>query len=172
MALAHQAAEGRMGAFFAFRDVRQLIRLAGWRYVGLSLLFVVAALPLFVAKAAPVFVEQWSPGFTGRNAAEVEAFGRGYRLWTSCYLLATLVYLRRASARLHARAALASARTNTSPSLLLWIATIARSLLLGIVWFALVAQIFVGQFLNHAWIAWLNHPLIVLPWLPPLGAIL
>jgi hypothetical protein len=170
MALAHQAAEGRMGAFFAFHEVRQLIRLAGWRYVGLSLLFVVAAMPLLVAKGAPVFVEQWSPGFTGRNAAEIEAFGRGYRFWTSCYLLAALLFLRRASARLHARATLASASANASPSLLSWIAATVRSLLLGIVWLALVAQIFVGQFLNHAWIAWLNHPLMALPWLPPLGA--
>jgi hypothetical protein len=81
-----------------------------------------------------------------------------------------LLFLRRASARLHARAALASASAHASPSLLSWIAATVRSLLLGIVWLALVAQIFVGQFLNHAWIAWLNHPLIALPWLPPFGA--
>jgi hypothetical protein len=172
MAVAHQAAEGRMGAFFAFRDVHKLIRLAGWRYVGLSLLFVLAALPLFLAKAAPVFVEQWNPGFTDRNAAEIEAFGRGYRLWATVYVLAALVLLRRASARLHARATLALTGASASASFLSSIGAIARSVLLGIVWFALVAQIFVGQFLNHAWIAWLNPPFIGLPWLPPLGAML
>lgn len=32
-------------------------------------------------------------------------------------------------------------------------------------WFALAAQIFVGQFLNHVWLHWLNHPLVQLPWL-------
>ncbi len=172
MALAHQAAEGRIGAFFAFLEVRKLIRCASWRYVGLSLLFVLAALPLFVAKGAPVFVEQWSPGFTDRNAAEIEAFGRSYRFWATAYLLAALVFLRRASARLHACAALVLADGSASPSLLSSIAAIARSLLLGIVWFAFVAQIFVAQFLNHLWVAWLNHPLVALPWLPPLGATL
>ena len=170
MALAHQAAEGRIAAFFAVRDVRRLIRLAGWRYVGLSLLFVVAALPLFAAKGAPGFVEQWSPGFTDRNAAEIEAFGRSYRFWATAYLLAALVYLRRASARLHARAALVLAAGNASASLLSSVAAMVRSLLLAILWFALVAQIFVGQFLNHQWVAWLNHPLVALPWLPQLGA--
>jgi hypothetical protein len=172
MALAHQAAEGRIGAFFAFREVRGLIRLASWRYVGLSLLFVLAALPLFIAKGAPVFVEQWIPGFTDRNAAEIEAFGRSYHFWATAYLLAGLVFLRRASARLHARSALMLAAGDASPSLLSLIAAIVRSLLLGILWFALVVQIFVGQFLNHQWVAWLNHPLVGLPWLPPLGATL
>jgi hypothetical protein len=172
MALAHQAAEGRIGAFFAFREVRRLIRLASWRYVGLSLVFVLAALPLFVAKGAPVFVEQWNPGFTDRNAAGIEAFGQSYRFWATAYLLAALLFLRRASARLHARAALALAAGNASPSLLASTAAIVRSLLLGILWFAFVVQIFVGQFLNHQWVAWLNHPLVGLPWLPPLGAAL
>ncbi len=31
-------------------------------------------------------------------------------------------------------------------------------------WFGFVAQIFVGQFLNHFWLYWVNHPLIHLPW--------
>lgn len=31
-------------------------------------------------------------------------------------------------------------------------------------WFGFVAQIFLGQFLNHFWLYWLNHPLVQLPW--------
>ena len=172
MALAHQAAEGRMAAFFAFREVRKLIRLASWRYVGLSLLFLLAAFPLFVAKAAPVFVEQWSPGFAGRNAAEIDAFRGSYRLWATAYLLAVLLFLRPASARLHARAALELATGNPSSSLLSRIPAVLRSLLLGAISLAFVMQIFIGQFLNHQWVAWLNPPLVALPWFSPLGATL
>lgn len=32
-------------------------------------------------------------------------------------------------------------------------------------WFAFAALIFVTQFFNHDWLAWINHPLIQLPWL-------
>src|SRR5262249_57801301 len=135
-ALANQAAEGRMASFFAFREVRKLIRLASWRYVGLSLLFLLAAFPLFVAKAAPVFVEQWSPGFAGRNAAEIDAFRGSYRLWATAYLLAVLLFLRRASARLHARAAHALATGDPSPSMLSWVPIVLRGFLLWVIWLA------------------------------------
>ena len=37
-------------------------------------------------------------------------------------------------------------------------------------WFAVAAQLYVAQFLNYAWFAWLNHPLIQLPWLRYLPA--
>ena len=32
------------------------------------------------------------------------------------------------------------------------------------VWFAFVAQLFFAQFLNHDWIAWVNLPLVQVPW--------
>ena len=170
MALAHQAAEGSMAAFFAFREVRKLIRLASWRYVGLCLLFLLAAFPLFVAKGGPVFVEQWSHGFADRNAAEIDAFRGSYRLWATAYLLAALLFLRRASARLHARAAHALATRDPSPSMLSWVPAVVRGCLLCAIWLAFSMQIFIAQFLNHQWLAWLNPPLVALPWLSPLGA--
>lgn len=170
MALAHQAAEGHMGAYFARREVRCLIRSAGWRYIGLSLLFVLAAVPLFAIKGAPVFVEHWSPGFIDRNAAAVEEFAGGYHLWATLYLLMVLVLLRRAAARLHARAALAIERGDKGRA---WsFSSVLQALFLWLIWFALVAQVYVGQFLSHQWLSWLNHPLIALPWIPPLGAAL
>jgi hypothetical protein len=46
----------------------------------------------------------------------------------------------------------------------------ATAVLMAIVWFGVVAQVYAGQFLNHNWIGWLNHPLIQLPWsLSPLN---
>ena len=32
-------------------------------------------------------------------------------------------------------------------------------------WFVFVAEIYIAQFLNHDWLAWVNHPLIQLPWM-------
>ncbi|MEM9026731.1 MAG: hypothetical protein AAGC70_00010 [Pseudomonadota bacterium] len=174
MALAHQAATGRMAAFFAGHDVRHLIRAVGWRYAGLSLLFVVAALPLGILKSAPVFVEFWSPGFLERNAAEVEAFANSYQFWATAYLLLVLIWLRRASARLYARATLVVAKQapQPKPSLLAGLVTMLQSAVHVTIWFGLIAQVFVTQFLHHQWVAWLNPPLVALPWFPPLGAAL
>jgi hypothetical protein len=146
------------------------MRHASWRYVGLCLLFVLAAFPLFVAKGGPVFVEQWSQGFAERNAAEIDAFRGSYRLWATTYLLAVLLFLRRGSARLHARAAHALAHGDPSPSILSWVPTALRGFLLGAIWLVFSMQIFIGQFLNHQWLAWLNPALVALPWLSPLGA--
>lgn len=172
MALAHQAAEARMSAFFAGARVRQLIRLAGWRYVWLTALAVLAALPLFVLKSLPVFVEEWSPGFIERNPDEVETFARRYRFWASVYMLLALVYLRRRFARLEARAALRLEAGETASGPLAFAGWALRSVVLWVLWFGLVAQIYVGQFVNHQWASWLNPPLLGLPWLPPMGVAL
>jgi len=40
----------------------------------------------------------------------------------------------------------------------------ATSLLMFAVWFGFVAEIYIAQFLNHDWQAWVNHPLVQLPW--------
>ena len=169
MALAHQAAEGRLSAFFAWRDVKRLIRGAGWRYVMFSFLFVVAAVPLFVAKSAPVFVEQWSPGFLDRNAAAVQDFAGGYRFVLAVYLLSVLVLLRRAAARLHGGAVLAIEHQDKKRAISFSLGTVLQTLFLWLIWFGLVVQIYVGQFFSHQWLSWLNHPLVELPWILPLG---
>jgi hypothetical protein len=41
--------------------------------------------------------------------------------------------------------------------------TLAGAVLLA-VWFGLVAEVYVSQFLVHDWMHWINHPLIQLPW--------
>jgi len=170
MALAHQAAAGSIKSFFALAEVRQLIRAAGWRYVGLSLLYVLAALTFLVIHVAPVFIEQWRPGFSARSPEEIAAFAEAYRFWATVYVLLVLIFLRRATARLYARAHL---KIESAPELTrsigARIVAVVRALTLWLVWFALAAQIYVGQFFNHVWIGWLTHPLTLLPWLPALG---
>ena len=32
-------------------------------------------------------------------------------------------------------------------------------------WLVFVAQIYVAQFFNHDWLAWMNHPVVQLPWM-------
>lgn len=44
------------------------------------------------------------------------------------------------------------------------LAGIGFSILLAAVWFVFVAELYVSQFLNHDWVAWLNLPLVQLPW--------
>lgn len=167
MALAHQAAEGRMSAFFARRRVAQLIRAAGWRYVALAAVATLAAMPLFALTALPTFVEGWRPGFADRGPEEIEAFVARYRLAATAYLVLALVALRRWAARLHARAAL---RLEAGP-IGLGAGWLLRTALLWALAFGLVAQVYVGQFANHQWVAWLLPPLQVLPFFPALTPI-
>ena len=165
MALAHQATQGSIRAYFDYATVLGLIRSVMWRYLGLSILIVAAALAVLVAKAAPVFIEHWRPGFMDRDSSAVQAFANSYRFWVSAVVLTLVIFLRRASARLHARATYNLARQ--SPSLT-WIGAcvgVVQVVFLMAIWFALVAQIYVGQFFNHHWFGWINVPILGLPWL-------
>lgn len=168
MALAHHAVQGRLGAAWD-AEIGPLIRAAGWRYVLLSAGFALAALPLFAAQALPVFVEAWSPGFAERNAERVQEFRGLYRLVVAAYLLFAAITLRRWLGRLYAQAARRRATEPPARGPAALLGRLLRGLALGVVWFALVAQIFVAQFLNHGWTQWLNHPLLGLPLATPLG---
>lgn len=168
MALAHQAAEGRMSAFFARHPVARLIRAAGWRYAVLAVLSALAALPLFALQGMPVFVEDWSPGFVDRDPEDVQTFIAGYRLVATAYLVLVLIALRRMAARLHARASLiveaGGPARGTARRLGAW----ACVAVCWAAWFAVVAQVFVAQFLNHQWVVWFIPPLSGLPFFAPL----
>ncbi|MEL6574704.1 MAG: hypothetical protein AAFQ81_02345 [Pseudomonadota bacterium] len=168
MALAYQAVEGRMSAFFARRHVASLIEAAGWRYVGLTLLSAIAALPLFAMQALPTFVEGWSPGFAERSAEEIETFITRYRLLATAYLILALVALRRMAARLHVRASLALEANWSSRSMSSRLGAWMRQILIWACWFTVVAQVFVAQFVNHQWVVWLLPPFSMLPWFAPL----
>ncbi|MEM8596797.1 MAG: hypothetical protein AAGF76_10050 [Pseudomonadota bacterium] len=174
MALAHQAVKGRLSAFFARRPVGELIEAAGWRYVWLALLSAIAALPLFVFQALPTFVEEWRPGLADSSPEEIKTFIARYRLLATTYLVLVLIALRRMAARLHARASLAleaqglSAGPRRGPIRLgVWV----RRLLTWACWFAVIAQVFVAQFVNHQWVVWLLPPLSALPWFAPLAPV-
>ncbi len=168
MALARQAAEGRMSAFFAIGHVRRLIRQVGWRYGWLCFLTALASFPLFVFKGAALFVENWSPGFLTRNAEELQTFAQVYRFWATVYLVIAVVVLRGLAARIYARAA---HRLETVPNPGSALGVALRTAMVWCIWMGLVVQVYVGQFLNHQWIAWLNQPAVALPWLPLPGAL-
>jgi hypothetical protein len=42
---------------------------------------------------------------------------------------------------------------------------IATTAATAALWFALVSQLYVAQFLNHHWLAWVNLPMIQVPWM-------
>jgi hypothetical protein len=184
MALAHQAVEGRPFALFEIRRVRRLVAAAGWRYVFLAGLIVFAGLPLFAARGLPAFVEGIIPGFSELPAEQIQSFAGLIALVKAGYIFVSLVILRGWTAGLYAHAA-ERIRLGGEPGL--WSGSFiersakgpwpnepvkrswflfrfVRFVLLLAIWFGLVAQIYLGQFLNQNWWYWVNHPYLVLPW--------
>lgn len=184
MALAHFAAERRILAMFEFATIRALIRQQRWRCLWLAILAVIAALPIAAAQVLPVFIENWWPGFADMPPQVIEETARRWHFVPTVYLILALIFLRRAQARCYARGALTlplerapfchsiARQIGTGGDRALkaqakrgWIGAIIPILLLIVVWFAFIAQIYVAQFANHAWWNWINHPLIGLPWI-------
>jgi hypothetical protein len=180
MATAHLAAERRVSALFDLPTGRALIRAQRWRNLWLAALTVIAALPVAGAQILPTFIEIWQPGFADMPPEAIGAVAARWHVVPTVYLVLALLVLRRAQARCYARAALrlGSPRasfvqhiagefgpggvTQAAPGSGRFGGFIA-GLLLTAVWAALIAQLYVAQFANHAWWNWLNHPLIGLP---------
>ncbi len=191
MATAHQAVESTWRSVFDFKRIRGLLRTSGWSYVGVTALYALAALPLFAAKGAPVFMEQIYPPIVGFDPEQLRAFADAYHFWMTAYLFVAVLLVRSCAARVYARAAFAAVHANPQ----LWagsavaelvptrrpddavrrekrfgrLGRMIRGLFLIVIWLFFVAQIFVGQFLNHSWSSWVNQPLILLPWLAQSG---
>lgn len=176
-AMAHVAVTRQVSAAFDVARGYALMRAAGWRYVLLSAGWVAAATPLFGLKALPVFVEHIVPGFADRSAEEVRAFAEAWRFWTAVYTVIVMGALAHWTGRLYAfSAARVALQTPAKDAPRDWAAclsqgaeALARGAALAAIWLTLVAQIYVGQFLNHSWAAWMNPPLIGSPWTPVLG---
>ncbi len=178
MALAHFAAEGRIGAIWEITHIRRLIARTRWRYLFLSLFTVSLSAPLYIGQIMPTFIEGVFPHLAAASPEQLKAFAFRWHAGFTIYLVLVLLVLRRWAARLYARAAVADGSSRV-------IAMLARdmnvkvpeparrpgrvagtlsTLVTAAAWFAFVAALYVTQFANHAWWNWLNHPIIGLPW--------
>lgn len=161
MAVAHMASERRWSALFEISRIRRLVGLASWHYVILSLLLVLGAVPVFAFRLFPVFVEHIIPGFTDLSADAVSDIAGMLAVLKGLYVFVAMVLLRGWSARVYSAAVLQAGAGRRAGKL----GRFSRMVLLPVIWFGLVAQIYVGQFLNHNWVFWTNHPFLLLPWL-------
>ena len=75
MAIAHHAAEGRVGAIWQFALIHRLIRRVRWRYLVLSLATLGLAVPLFLSRLLPTFVESIRPDIAAQGADAIAALG-------------------------------------------------------------------------------------------------
>lgn len=181
MMLAHFAAERRIGAIAELGVMRRLIGRVRWRYLGLSVASVLAAVPVFLAQILPTFIEKVHPSLISADPAQIASFAGRWHLVVTIYLVLTLMILRRQAARLYARAVMLEqpatahfardiAKTTNVPSQGLATRRVRRisaavaGLLTAGAWLAFVAALYIAQFANHAWWNWVNHPLIGLPW--------
>jgi hypothetical protein len=151
-ALAHAAREGRLGAFAAWRTIRQMRAAAGWRGPWLALVSITLSLPFLGAQALPVFIEEIVPGFAAMAPEDQQSIAGTVHVLTALYSFASLYALRSMAARIAIRP---PARAWLSP---LWL------ILACVLWFGLVAQIVIAQFMNYDPWKWLIHPLYLLPW--------
>lgn len=184
MALAHQAATGRLSAVFEWRTIRNLTRSSGWRTIWLALLMALASLVVLGVRVLPLGMEAIVPGFAELDAAGVEGIAVLLGLGAAMAALFATYAVRVAAARHYARAVhrlsasgaiafewgeaiLATDRHDTSaaklpPRMSLFL----TSLVAYALGFVAVASVFVAQFFNHSWVFWLTHPVSGLPWLP------
>ncbi|NNF79596.1 MAG: hypothetical protein HKN05_16355 [Rhizobiales bacterium] len=181
MAMAHHAAERRIGALLELRTVRQLIWRVPWRYMVFTLCVVAASAPVYLSQIVPTFIEGVFPELATAGPEEVRAFALRWHVGFSVYLIVVLLFLRRWNARLYARAVLANGGGGGEfTSLVLQSMELPRreenkpvgrltrlvtSLITAAAWFGFIAALYVAQFANHAWWNWLNHPILGLPWI-------
>lgn len=176
LGLAHQGVEGRALSLFELRRVRAVYRETGWGHVLLAAATVLLALPVFAGRGLVTFADGLVPGLDEMSPEDLSELAGRILLIKAAYLAVALMVLRGWSARIYAAAARRAAGRDPE----LWQGTAMgalaldapprarvgrwfRSALLMVVWFGLAAQIFVAQFLNHSWWAWLTHPFLLLP---------
>ncbi len=161
MAIVHQAVTGRISGIFEFRQVASLVRAAGWRYMGLSLLIAIGQIGVFGVRALPVFAEHMSPAIAGGAPAAAAEFAQQFKFGMTVLLILGLLVVRRAMASVYAHAL--KRRSHGQPgdrfNFVLVLALVSA------LWLGAVFLIFAGQFLNYSWFAWINQPVLMLPWL-------
>jgi hypothetical protein len=190
LAEARHAVSRSWRAFFDVRFLRRAAREARTGLIGLAVAFVSAGFVVAVLKTAPLGIGnnaataeqalQIAKGYPLLVAALLFPLYVGLRLLAArVYARATAKLARKAGTanfapreralleRLELDGAAPSAKGNLA-KLVAGSGSIAAgasaTAAMFAVWFVLVAQIYVSQFLVHDWTHWINHPLIQLPW--------
>lgn len=161
MAIAHQAAEDRIGAVLELRTHVKLFRCAPWKNLGLLLMIFVGFAALLGVRALPTFAEHMSQRVAGGDPNEIEAFLGEVRLVTTALLFTGLLVLRSVMARVYVAAQVRLANSGKG-------GVVGFAICFGssiAIWLAIVFSIFLAQFLNYNWYSWLNQPILMLPWL-------
>lgn len=184
MALAHQAATGRLSAVLELRVICKLTCAAGWRTIWIALLMAVASLVVLGIRVSLLGMEWIVPGFADFDEAGVARVAGQLAFLAASIALSTAFVVRMAAARLYARAVhrlsvrdepnidwvrpilslspMRAERAKLPPR----ISVLATSISAYALGFAVIASIFVAQFFNHSWAFWVTHPVSGLPWLP------
>jgi hypothetical protein len=115
LAVAHFAAERRLGAVFEWRRIRSIGAAAGWRLLWIALLSVAASGLIFVTRAVPTFIEGPFPEFAELSAADQAAIAGQIDLATAALAFVIMAYLRHRAAVIYARAAPRAAHGRTAP---------------------------------------------------------
>lgn len=174
---AHVAAEDRLSAAFELRRLRAVAALAGWRIVALAVLAAALATPIMAARGLIAMAPTAFPGIEDLSVQEVADLKANIALALAMWVFLAMIAMREAAGRVYAQAAPAAASRQPG----LWDGTLAAEVagprsgkkrwLFGL-WYGLAAFVYggfgglvlVGQFLDHAFWRWINHPLFLLPW--------
>lgn len=191
LAQSRQALTGSWRTFFDIAGLRALCRESRLSLVILAVLFFVAGLAVLGLKIAPMQIGNLiSDPEKLKQAVGVYALVAGaslFPLYVAVRLVAARIYAN-AVIKLAAkgeRFALLSAQERevieahgivpaearhdamtmrAVKGVASLIGATATAAAMAALWFGVVAQVYLGQFLNHNWIGWVNQPLIQLPW--------
>jgi hypothetical protein len=177
LVLAHLAAEDRLAAAFELRRLRALAGQAGWRVPALTLVVVLAALPLAAGRGLVATATDWAPWVEDLPSDRLAELQGQIALAFAAVTFLSVWLIRRLAAGTYAHAARRAAGLRPG----LWdgaqaaeaaLPARAPARLLAPVWYGLAMVltlglsflILAGQFLDHAWWRWLFHPALTLPW--------
>jgi hypothetical protein len=190
LAEVRHAVNGSWRAFFDVGFLRRAAREVKPSLIGLGIAFVTAGFVVAVLKTAPLGLGNAATtpaeALKIANAYPIFVAALLFPLYVVLRLVAARVYAR-ATAKLAARVGTDAfsprersllerlaldggpqpQRSNLAKLVVgsgsLLTGALASAVMLA-VWFGLVGEIYVSQFLVHDWTHWINHPLIQLPW--------
>lgn len=185
MAQPHFAVQQRLSAVLEWRQLVAFLAAAPLRSLAHVLLVIVLSLPVFGFRALPVFAEEIAPQLAYATPDQLQVVRFAVIALTGAYVFLASGWIRANSARIYGVAlsrmagqpGLSDSRATRMADNLVpakgrrkaWPGKARCALVLvvaSVIWLALPVLVVVGQFMNINWMMWLNHPLLLLPWLP------